>query len=419
MKVLGIIAEYNPFHNGHLYHIEQSKELTSASYVVCVMSGNFIQRGEPALVNKWARTEMALLSGADLIIELPAVYAMASAEYFAYGAVKLLDSLGITDFICFGSERGRIEELECIAGVLAQEPEAYKTLLKDYLSKGFSYPAARKSALKDFFKRGPETYENIHEILSFSNSILGIEYIKGLKKLGSKIIPQTIKRINNTYNSEQITGNISSATSIRKLISEKIGYDTGRILREVLPEASCSILEREFQCGRGPVFADKFENILLADIRRMTAGQLEKFPYISEGLENRIKEAAGRSGSFEELLKAIGTKRYPRTRIQRILFNLLTGITASDFDRFNDYGGPQYIRVLGFNQQGREMLSQINRKATLPVIAKAADYVGSCNPLLRRMLEIEATATDMYVLGYRSPEFRRAGQEYTQNIIRA
>ena len=418
MKVLGLIVEYNPFHNGHLYHIQQSRKLSGADYVICVMSGNFIQRGEPAIVNKWARAKMALLSGADLVIELPTVYAMSSAEFFAFGSVKILDSIGIVDNICFGSESGSIEELDYLADILHSEPELFKSLLKAQLDKGLSFPSAREKALQSYIKQTGAFDCNIEASLGSSNNILGIEYLKALKRLNSKILPLTIKRTANSYNTEHITGSISSATSIRKLISESPSFAPGNALEQVLPHPSLSILKEEFESGRGPVFSGDFESIIMAAVRKMTAQQLKSLPYISEGLENRIKSAGSDSGTLDELIENISTRRYTRTRIQRSLFSILTGMTAKEFETFNQYGGSQYVRVLGFNKGGRYLLSQINKSCTLPVIVKTADFKASCNPLVRSMLELEALATDTYVLGYKNPAFRKAGQEYTQNVVR-
>ncbi len=436
MKVLGIITEYNPFHNGHMYHLQRSKELCSADYTVCVMSGNFIQRGEPALVNKHARAEMALLCGVDLVIELPVVYAMSTAEFFASASVKILDSLGIVNYLCFGSESGNLEELDEIAAILCNEPSSYKALLKEYLNQGHSFPSAREKALmKILGKNGTDC-----NILSSSNNILGIEYLKALKKINSKIIPLTIQRIGNTYNSEEITGSISSATSIRKLISKTSYYTGGNsgemketgandscgnedilesedVLGKLMPEESARILLREFQNGRGPVLPSHFEEILLAALRKMDTEEIASLPYVTEGLENRIKSAGRQAGTLDELIAGISTKRYPRTSIQRILFSIIAGFTARDLNDFNRNGGPQYIRVLGFNSKGRELLAIIKKSATLPIIVKTADWKNSADPLLRRMLEIESLATDTYVLAYSNPEFRKAGQEFTQNLV--
>lgn len=418
MKVLGLIVEYNPFHNGHLYHLEQSKKKCGADYTVCVMSGNFIQRGEPAIVNKWARANMALSCGADLIIELPLPYAMSSAEYFASGAVKILNDIGIVDYLCFGSEHGNVDELDFIAQILIDEPKEYKSFLKQELDRGVSYPAARETAIEKFIEfANSKKALDMQGLLSSSNNILGIEYLKALKRIGSKIIPLTIKRINNEYGTKEITGSISSATSIRNFISKNSISALKDVLQNVLPEASLNILFEEITEGRGPVFAEDFYSIITSLIRRMEAGQIKNYPYVSEGLENRIKTASESSGSYDELVESICTKRYTRTRIQRILMSILTGMTSEQVDMFNRYNGPQYARVLGFNNKGKQLLSLIKQKSLIPIVMKTADFIKSCNPLLRSMLELEAMSTDIYVLGYKNPSHRKASQEFTQNVV--
>ena len=414
MKVLGLITEYNPFHNGHLYHLEKSKSLSGADYTVCVMSGNFIQRGEPAIVDKWARARMAIAAGVDLVIELPLVYAMSSAEFFAYGAVKILDSMGIVENICFGSESGNIDELMEIASTLAFEPEAYRNLLKSCLAEGSSYPAARQKALSGYYQSIGKKNTGYDEILGSSNNILGIEYIKALLRLKSNIKPLTIKRFGNEYNSEALVGNISSATSIRNAINNNIELNK---IALSMPSLSLSILMEEFSNGKGPVSPCDLEGILLHYIRSTKKDDLSKGVYISEGLENRIKAASRECGSYDELIRGIATRRYTTTRIGRALFSSLIGISQREFEEFNSCGGPQYIRILGFNRKGTEILKQIKKSALLPVVTKAADFKDSCNPVIKRMLEIEAISTDIYVLGYKNLAFRKAGQEFTRNIV--
>ncbi len=446
MKVLGIVVEYNPFHNGHIHHIGKSKEVTGCDAVVCIMSGNFIQRGEPAIINKFARAEMALNFGADLVIELPHPYAMSSAESFSYGAVKILDGIGIVDSISFGSEHGNIDELNFIAEILAEEPEAYKLELKKQLELGHSYPVCRQKALKKYLQdanilqgKSPSCLSDISELLETSNNILGIEYLKALKKLKSSITPYTIERVSNSYNSIELTGTISSATAIRKSIVEGLGAAEGletvealsvsphafkknkieipQLTAQTLPPASKTIIEREFSLGKGPNSIKTYQDIIFSLVRRMKPEQLRELPDVTEGLEYRIKYAGENSGTFEELLENICTKRYPQTRIQRILFSLLTGLTKKDNELFWKYGGPQYARILGFNKTGRLLLSEMKKISSIPVITKTADFKNSCNKLLTRMLEIEAQATDMYVLGYKNPAYRKAGQEFTQNLV--
>ncbi|TYQ12933.1 UNVERIFIED_CONTAM: putative nucleotidyltransferase [Acetivibrio alkalicellulosi] len=418
MKVLGLIVEYNPFHNGHLYHIEQSKKISGAEYVICVMSGNFIQRGEPAIINKWARAKSALYSGVDLVIELPVPYAISSAESFAYGAVKILNDIGIVDFLCFGSENGSVKDLNLIASILFNEPDSYKSLLKNELKKGISFPASREQALIKYLSSNNTDCLNLIEILSNSNNILGIEYLKALKRLNSSISPLTIKRVNNSYNTEHLTGSISSATAIRKNIYNSSDNFSENDLSSVLPEISKSIIHQEFLSGRGPVVASDFYNIITSFIRRITPQQIKDIAHVKEGLENRIKNAAAKSGTYNELLQNICTKRYTVTRIQRILMNILVGITSNDLNMFNIYNGPQYARILGFNQRGKYLLSLAKKNTSIPLILKTSDFISSCNPLLKRMLELECISTDMYVLGYKNPNYKKSGQEFTQNIIK-
>ncbi len=415
MKVLGIVVEYNPFHNGHIYHIEKSREITGSDAVICVMSGNFIQRGEPALLNKFARAETALHCGADLVIELPHPYAMSSAEAFAFGAVKILDGIGIADCISFGSEHGNVETLDFIAGILAAEPEEYRLELKKQLDIGLAFPVCRQNALKKYLH--DTAFPDLSELLETSNNILGIEYLKALKRLNSSIKPYTVARISNSYNSAELTGPVSSATAIRNSISGSSGrYNISPETAQALPSYSQAVLEREFSSGRGPNSIKMFEDIIFSLIRRMSPRQMREFPDVSEGLEYRIKSAGENTGSIEELIDSICTKRYAQTRIQRILFSMLTGLTKAETELFMQYGGPQYARILGFNNTGRRLLSMMKKKSSLPVIVKTADFKNSCNKLLARMLEIEAFSTDMYVLGYKNPAFRKAGQEFTQNI---
>lgn len=413
MKVLGIVAEYNPFHNGHMYHIEESKKLTGCDAVVCVMSGNFIQRGEPAIINKFARTEIALGNGVDLIIELPVPFAVSSAEFFSYGAVSILNNIGIVDCISFGSESGDIISLQKIAEILVSEPQSYKAELKKQLSAGLSFPVCRQRALDKYLKIQNDSNESLSSLLETSNNILALEYLKALSRLNSPIQPYTVKRISNCYNTPQLTGSISSATAIRNSIY-KSEID---VSRQALPTLAQQIMDREFSLGRGPNSLYSFENIILAFLRHATPQELEKIQDVSEGLEYRIKNAADNSGSFDDLLANICTKRYPKTRIQRILISLLAGMKRFDMEQFMACGGPQYARILGFNEIGRQLLSLMKKKSSIPVITKASHYKTSDDSPILRMLEIEARATDTYVLAYKNPAFKKAGQEFTQNII--
>lgn len=410
MHVLGIVAEYNPFHNGHNYHIEKAKEITGCDYVVCVMSGNFIQRGLPAFLNKWARTEMALLNNADLIIELPVYYSLSSAEQFAFGSVSILNSLGIVKSICFGSESGDIEKLLPAAEIFSHEPEEFKSFLVKHLETGVSFPSARTLALNDYLK----LHEKIisPKLTTEPNNILGIEYIKALIKLESKIKPYTIKRIKSDYHSTAYEGKIASAAVIRKLLFE----NNLKEIKNLIPQTALEILQREINQGRCPVSIESFENAVLAQFRKSDIYSLISIPGVSEGIENRIIKAALNCGSLSELLEKIKTKRYTLTRIQRIIMCSLLGINKKLSEEFNSSGGPQYLRVLGFNSKGKELLSKI-KSSSLPIVTSPQDFLKKCTPCQAKMLNADILATNIFSLGYPDKSQRKAGQDFYQKII--
>ena len=410
MKVLGLITEYNPFHNGHKYHLEKSLEKAGCDIAVCVMSGNFIQRGQPALINKWARTEMALKNGVDLVIELPVYYALASAEFFAFGAIKILDSLGIIDSVCFGSECGDIESLKLIANILVEQPESFRTELAKYLSQGLSFPKARSLALIDFFKgKSVLNANSIEQIIEQPNNILGIEYVKALTRLDSQITPFTIKRYGTGHHSEDQYENISSATAIRKTLES----NNCEALKQVVPQNVSDIIKAEFKKGRGQVFTDGFSAMIISQIRKSSPEDIQKIIDVSEGIENRIKNASQISGSISNLLNIIKTKRYTSTRLQRILFHILLGHTSDLFDKFNNNGGPQYARILGFSEKGKELLSQIK----MPLVTSPAAFLKNCTDIQREMLEADILASDIYSLAYQMPEQRLASEDFHKKII--
>lgn len=398
MNVTGIIVEYNPLHNGHVYHISKTKELTGCDYIVGVMSGNFVQRGEPALVNKWARTKMALKAGIDLVIELPFIYSTSSAEGFAFGAVSTLDSLGLIDNICFGSEAGDTKFLEYIAQILANEPKEYKNFLHNYLKEGISYPSARQNALFEYFRLkipGFIDEKELVNILGSSNNILGIEYLKAIYRLSSNIKPFSIKRMHNSYNEVSLTGNISSATSIRKNINDDAIIDA-------LPDYVYRILENERTIGRCPVALSSFSNLILYKLRNSNLDFIKSLLDVGEGLEYKIKRGAECSRNIYELIDFVKNKRYTVTRIQRILLYSLFNITK---EINNSIKSPvEYIRVLGFNENGRMLLKKGKKNASVPIIT---------NPSYRdlEMLKYDINSTDIYVLGYENEQYKSGKQD--------
>ena len=429
MSVIGIVAEYNPLHLGHLHHLKYARKATNAQGLICVLSGNFVQRGEPALISKWARTQMALISGADLVIELPSAFSCASAEYFSAGAVSILDSLGIVDYLCFGSENGNIEDLEWVAEIFAYESEDFKQNLKERLNDGLSYAIARQKALEKIllnYKGKPcdnfcdeAKVKNIINAISKPNNILGIEYIKALKRLKSQIKPITIKRIGQDYNSLERASSYSSATAIRQHIQETFtsSCEIDSFLQNNISQECLKVMFDEFVSGRGPVFAEAFENILLYIFRSKSLNEIRSLPYMEEGLENRLKQASLESVSIDEFVKKVVTKRYPTSRIKRILFSALTGITGEFLEELKNNGYAQYIRVLGFNETGRTLLSKMKKKARLPIITKPASYDEIDNKLAVKLFEHEARTTDAYVLGYPFLKERAGGMEFKTSPV--
>lgn len=420
MKVLGIITEYNPFHNGHLYHLNESKKITNATHTVCIMSGNFIQRGEPAIINKWARTKSALLNGVDLVIELPTAYAVSSAENFAFGSIKILDSLKFIDCISFGSESGNIENLKLISKILNEEPKEFKMILKKNLNKGLSFPKSREIAIIRYLNSLNIVTSKISNILNSSNNILGIEYLKALLKLDSNITPYTIPRINNKYNDISLSGTISSATAIRTHLKSNSLLDENcfNLLKDSLPSKSLDILIEEINNGRGPIFLDTFNDIIIARLREMSSSQILDLPYINEGLNNSIKECSRKYSNIYNIIKDLSSKRYSTTRIQRILLHTLTGLRDYHLHEFNSFGGPSYARILGFNSKGVELLNRIKKNTNFSLISKASKIYKTSDILSKNIFAIDNNSTDIYVLGYTNDTFKCAGQEFTQKIIK-
>ncbi len=406
MKTVGIVSEYNPFHNGHKYHIRAAKEACGADYAVCIMSGSFVQRGEPSIFDKWSRSKSAVMNGADLVIELPVVYACQPAEIFAAGAVKILDSLGVVDHICFGSELGDTGALHRLANLLQNEPEAFKHLVKGQLGRGVSYPKAVSNALSHYASE--DIHDAADDILKNPNNVLGIEYIKALISLHSSITPVAVKRIASGYNDNTIAGSIASATAIRNEIKE--GGISDKV-RMSLPGSSIDIISVNLRMNRHPVYMNDFSDILLYKLRTMEKSELLKYPNVKEGIENRLKKYAAASTNCEDLIEAVKTKRYTRTYIQRLLCHVLLDIKNADISMFKSRECPSYVRVLAFNNNGKKLIKMIMDCCPYPVISKVADF--RCNDKrIIKMFSYDIQATDIYNLAYRTSEFRKAAEDY-------
>lgn len=408
-RVIGVIAEYNPFHNGHYYHLQATKEITGADYCVAVISGNFTQRGDTSIVNKWAKTYMAICGGADLVIELPTVYSISSAENFANGAIKILDNLKVVDAVSFGAEANDLATLNNIANVLYEEPKAYTNILAHELKKGISYPSARENALM-MYLNDIKRYANT---LNSPNNILAIEYLKALKVQKSKLEPIMIKRKKVYYNDNKIVDDFASATAIRKLLQD--GEYTN--LRKVIPRSSYTIIGQEARKGSIVLSLEKYEKEIIYTLRRMKVEDIANLPDVSEGLQFAIKNAANESNTLKDLISNIKSKRYTQTRIQRILLYALLGIDKKLMD--NSKKVVPYVRVLGFTQKGKSLLSEIARtNPKLNIITSLKKYMDqnqNKNKILAEMLEKDIFATDIYTLGYTGES--KANLDFTNNMI--
>lgn len=391
-KVLGIIAEYNPFHNGHLYHLAESKKAIGADYTIAIISGNFVQRGDTSLTNKWSKAEMALKNGIDLVIELPVIYSISSAENFASGAIKILNSLKIVDYVSFGSELCDVNLLNDFAEVLYNEPKEYVSILNHELGKGFSYPKARENALL-IYLNDIRKYANI---LSSPNNILAIEYLKALKYQKSSITPVSIKRDKVDYNDTQMVDGFASATAIRKIALTNDVWS----LRRAMPKSSFDIMYDCLRSGKTVSSLSKFEYEIIYNLRKMSLSEIADLPDVSEGLENSIKNAANSCNNITEFINIVKSKRYTVTRLKRILLYCLLGITKKDMQASKKTN--PYIRILGFNDKGKELLSGIaHANPKLDIVTSVKKYLDtSSNKVLKNMLEKDIFATNVYTIGY-------------------
>lgn len=378
MNITGIITEYNPFHNGHLYHLTEAKKNTNCDAVICIMSGNFVQRGGPAIVDKWQRTEMALNNGVDLVIELPTYYAVSSAEFFAKGAVSILNNLGVVNNLFFGSECGDVNKLTTIAKTLVDEDSKLKYIIKENLAKGETFAKAREKALISYLNN-----EDLNEILTSSNNILGIEYIKSIIRMNSNIKPFTLKREGSNYNDKILSNSFSSATSIRELLKQKASIES---LKDSIPKESYEVLNNLYDNSYPFVFDEDMFKFIKYKLQTNCINFNNLYEII-EGLENKLLKEISSSNSYEEFILNIKSKRYTYSKISRILTHIYIGLDSDSFLNIDDTNN-LYARVLGFNKKGREILSLIKRNSSIPLITKIPRF--SDNPLLK--LDIQATA---------------------------
>ncbi|MBQ3947579.1 MAG: nucleotidyltransferase [Ruminococcus sp.] len=396
MKITGIICEYNPFHNGHLYHIRKTRE-NGATHIVAVMSGNFVQRGDTAVMDKLERARLAVRSGADLVIELPVQYCLSSAENFAAGAVYLLESLGAVQELSFGSECGDAEVLKNALEKVDIIAKAHADDIKSIMEKGYTYPRALSSVLKG-------TDADVAEIISSPNNLLAIEYMRSLKRLSSKMKPFTVKRVNAPHDGADPKNGYASASYIREVLESErnvsaISKYTTSVWTDAIAEA--------FRKGETASLS-RLERVMLYKLRSTSVEEIASINDVGQGLENRIY-GARMAGSLDELLFTVKTKRYTMARIRRIMLSLLIGITKEDMKQIPPYG-----RILAFNERGREILAQAKDTAKIPFASSIAK-LSQINETAERFAELEIRASDVYGLALKT--VTSAQKDYRAKIM--
>ncbi len=390
----GIVAEFNPFHNGHKYIVDTLRN-NGENTVTAVMSESFVQRGEGACVSPNERARMALSCGVDLVLSLPVAFATASAERFADGGIQVLGSLGCIDALGFGSESGDTDILQDCAKII-DSPE-FAPFLENRLKEGLSFPTARQKALGDMCG------EPFAKVLGTPNDILGIEYIKAINKKGFKIKPFAIKRVGVSHDSKDILENICSASAIREMMKNETDFS------KYMPQASADIFVDSIRSGKALWDFSMIEKAILFKLRTMTADDFRKIPDVSEGLEFRFIEAVKTSVTLSEILEKVKTKRYTHSRLRRIALNAFLGITQNDVCE-----KVPYIRVLGFNNRGAQLLKDAKNKAMLPIVTKSAD-IKSLSNNAKKAFELECRARDLYSLCLPVPDV--CGKEMTDKLI--
>lgn len=412
MKTVGIIAEYNPFHNGHAYQIAKAKEMTGADYCIIAMCGNFVQRGAPALADKYIRAETALKNGADLVLELPVYYALGSAEYFASGAVALFDKLGVTDSLCFGSECGDISILSEFARRLMNEDSVFKSVLDRYLRMGHAYPTARNAALH---ASAPHLTPYMH-VLTTSNNILGIEYCKALSRRGSSIQPYTTHRAGSSYHDASLLNTYCSALAIREAIDS-----TGDLseVQNLMPPTAYELLESQF--GRScPIQTDDFSLMLHYQLLSEQSAGYTSHPDIDQDLSDRITNLLPMYRGFTDFCEKLKTKNRTYTRISRSLMHVLLRIEKEDLLTYQAEDYVYYARILGFRQDATPLLSAIKAHSSIPMLTRLSDADGLLSDNGHAMLSKDIYASQIYhsLVRNKFPHSPYDGNEYTRQVLK-
>lgn len=435
MKIVGLIAEYNPFHNGHQYHIQKAKEVSGADHAIVIMSGDYVQRGVPAIMPKRLRAEMALKCGASSVFELPVCYATASAETFALGAVSFLNQLGVVDALCFGSECNDLESLKIIADILTNEPETYRRELQTGLKNGLNYPAARQNALAFYLSENnlfPLNKNNISDLLNDPNNILGIEYLKALKKTNSTIKPFTIHRQGAHYHDQELKPSFSSASAIRTLLayssSEFCMTDYGNsfenttfgnILNELEDQVpdDCLALLKDYHRVKYPIYQNDFSLLLKYKLLNKTPDSLIRYMDVSEELANRIYRQLNNYFNYKQFCELLKTKEMTQTRINRALLHIMLGIKTQDVKIYQENKIHFYAHLLGYRRDCKKIISYIAKSSALPLLTSLyrTEMVSETG---LRMLNTDILASNLYTSVITDKYKTAFENEYNQPVFK-
>lgn len=426
MKIVGLIAEYNPFHNGHFYHIEKAKEITHADHAVVIMSGDYVQRGVPAIMPKRLRAEMALKCGAAAVFELPVCYATGSAELFAEGAVSFLEHLGIIDTLCFGSECNDLEALRHTAEILLEEPEEYRLELKHHLKQGMSFPQARQKAISAYTRKADTAV-----LLSDPNNILGIEYLKALRKQNSRIIPYTIRRHGAHYHDEKLHPVNSSASAIRSLLAY-----SGSMLHTDIPDTfendafhnilneledqvphSCLELLKDYHRVWYPVYQNDFSLLLKYKLLNKTPETLIRYLDVSDPLASRICSQLNNYFNYKQFCELLKTRELTQTRINRALLHIMLGIKKDSVSQYIHQGYHGYAHLLGFRKDSADVISAIAKNSRIPLLTRLCD-TSALTRTGQNMLTQDILASNLYTSVVTDKYKTAYANEYHQGIIK-
>lgn len=395
MKICAIICEYNPFHYGHLEHIKLSKEKSGADAILCIMAGNYSQRGEPTILNKYIRARMAIEAGADIVVQIPTAYATSSAEIFALAGVKIANSFENVTHLSFGCETTNYELLIKLAEFLSDEPQEYKEAFKNYMNKGESVAVARQKAIEDLMKDNVVNFSNsmeISNILQKPNNILAIEYLKCLYKTKSKIQPVFTQRENSDFHSADLNGRDTSATAIRMKLYKT---NKARSVKKLVPKFSYRLIKKELKTFGLPSL-ELFSDLCLFSIKVKNLDEIRNTFDVTEGLENRLKQASNTTKDINELLFNVKSKRYTYTRIKRIILRLLLGIEKDTISKIYTTDKLPFIKVLAFKADRIELLNNIS--ANTDLIIRNSNVVKNPDAYYKKLATIEDVANSTYNL---------------------